>query len=328
MVEHLKRRWFLLLLCFVLVVGMSAAEQLEGFAKAIPKDWVIAAVLFAMSLSLRTDAIVLVLRRPGPAVLAVVVNMLVLPLIALPASQLLNDDLAIGLIIASAVPCTLASASVWTRLAGGNDAVSMLVTVITNLTCFVVTPAWLLLLEDQRGESIDLKAMAARLFAIVILPMCLAQLMRVLPAVRRSVDSVKLELSTLAQIGVLVMVFIGAVFSGLQIAALDEELSALTFQLCLMIFLAAAIHLIAWRIGYSTAGAIGFARADQLAVAFAGSQKTLMVGLAIAIEYSGLAILPMLAYHVLQLLIDTLLADRCRAGTEPASKIGATPTDS
>ena len=53
-------------------------------------------------------------------------------------------------------------------------------------------------------------------------------------------------------------------------------------------------------------------RADQIGVAFAGSQKTLMVGLAIAIEFGGLAVLPMVAYHVEQLLIDTVLADRLR----------------
>lgn len=313
MVEYLKRRWFMLLLCVVLVVGILGAGQLAGIANAIPKDWLIAAVMFAMALSLHTEAVAGVLRRPGPALLAVVVNMLVLPLLAYPTSRLLNDDLAMGLLIAAAVPCTLASASVWTRLAGGNDAVSMLVTVVTNLSCFVVTPAWLLLFSGQRGDTIELGAMATRLFAIVIVPMCVAQLVRLLPAVRRSVDRVKSEVSTAAQVGVLIMVFVGAVFSGLQIERLDTQLSALAFQLLLMIGLVGALHLVAWRIGYSLAGALGIDRADQLAVAFSGSQKTLMVGIAIALEYSGLAILPMLAYHVAQLLIDTLLADRCRS---------------
>jgi hypothetical protein len=37
-----------------------------------------------------------------------------------------------------------------------------------------------------------------------------------------------------------------------------------------------------------------------------------MVGLAIAIDFGGLAVLPMVAYHIEQLLIDTVLADRLR----------------
>ena len=53
-----------------------------------------------------------------------------------------------------------------------------------------------------------------------------------------------------------------------------------------------------------------------VAVGFAGSQKTLMVGLTIALQFGGLTILPMLAYHVLQLLIDTLLANRLRLGSQ------------
>ena len=79
-----------------------------------------------------------------------------------------------------------------------------------------------------------------------------------------------------------------------------------------MMVLVAGVHLAAWGIGFWSAGSLGVSRPDQIGVAFAGSQKTLMVGLAIAIEFGGLAVLPMVAYHVEQLLIDTLLADWLR----------------
>ena len=52
-------------------------------------------------------------------------------------------------------------------------------------------------------------------------------------------------------------------------------------------------------------------RADQISVGFAGSQKTLMVGLQVAIDL-GINVIPMVAYHISQLLIDTLVADRLR----------------
>jgi sodium/bile acid cotransporter 7 len=55
-----------------------------------------------------------------------------------------------------------------------------------------------------------------------------------------------------------------------------------------------------------------FSREDQIAVAFAGSQKTLMVGLLMAISLQ-VSILPMVAFHISQLFIDTLIADRFRA---------------
>ena len=49
---------------------------------------------------------------------------------------------------------------------------------------------------------------------------------------------------------------------------------------------------------------------DSIAVAFAGSQKTLMVGAYVALAVGPLAILPMVAYHAVQLFVDTLIADR------------------
>ena len=62
-----------------------------------------------------------------------------------------------------------------------------------------------------------------------------------------------------------------------------------------------------------------FTREDQIAVAFAGSQKTLTVGLLVAMALQ-VSILPMVWYHVSQLFIDTLIADRFRTTTEAVAK--------
>ena len=48
-----------------------------------------------------------------------------------------------------------------------------------------------------------------------------------------------------------------------------------------------------------------------IAVGISGSQKTLMVGLQVCLDL-GITILPMVAFHVAQLLVDTLIADRMR----------------
>jgi sodium/bile acid cotransporter 7 len=54
-------------------------------------------------------------------------------------------------------------------------------------------------------------------------------------------------------------------------------------------------------------------RAEQIAVAFAGSQKTLPVGLFLFEAYYRadypLAVVPLLFYHAGQLLADTVIAD-------------------
>ena len=65
-------------------------------------------------------------------------------------------------------------------------------------------------------------------------------------------------------------------------------------------------------LGLANAQGLGFDRNDAIAVAFSGSQKTLTVAIYLALAVSPLAILPMVAYHAAQLVIDTLIADRWR----------------
>ena len=315
MLPFLRRYWFLLLLTATMVVGISGAGRLSAVADALPRDWIIGAVLFAMALPLRIDTIWSTLRRPAPALLAVAVNSILVPLLAWIASLVLIPDLAIGLIIAAAVPCTLASAAVWTRLAGGNDAMSLLVTMITNLSCFLVTPGWIKLLGGRGGVEIEFGQMSLKLLTLIVLPILAAQALRGISACGGWADKNRWPLAVGAQIGLLTIVFAAAVSCGIRLAEMQDELVKVSGQIALMIALAATVHLLAWWIGYWAAGRLRMAHADQIAVAFAGSQKTLMVGIAIALQFGGLAALPMLAYHFEQLLIDTLLADRLRGRT-------------
>jgi sodium/bile acid cotransporter 7 len=77
-----------------------------------------------------------------------------------------------------------------------------------------------------------------------------------------------------------------------------------------------AVHLVTLIVGQGLGRVLRLPREDWIAVGFAGSQKTLLLGLGLAISYAGvfgpLAVLPMVAYHVAQLLVDTLIADRLR----------------
>ena len=296
---------------------MTSPQAGFHLALAIPKNWVIAGVLLLMALPLRIDAMWDTVRRPGPAFLAVAINAVVVPLLAWALSYLLEGDLAIGLIIAAAVPCTIASATVWTRMAGGNEAISIMVTVITNLACFLVTPAWIWLALGRASKTEPFSTMALKLLLIVVLPIVAAQLLRLRPAVADFALSRKPLLNIIAQTGLLSIVYLGAVHAGLQLENLRGQLGEVAWQLAGMIALVAMIHLSAWFLAFWAGGTFNYSPADRLAVAFAGSQKTLMVGLAIALEFGGLAILPMLAYHVGQLLIDTVLAGRFQLSNPP-----------
>jgi sodium/bile acid cotransporter 7 len=72
------------------------------------------------------------------------------------------------------------------------------------------------------------------------------------------------------------------------------------------------VHTVLLVLGWRSAKLLNIRRADAIAVAFSGSQKTLVVGTYLAAAVGPLVILPMVAYHAAQLIIDTLVADWLR----------------
>ncbi len=281
----------------------------------------VASVLLVMSLGLETRKVWEAVRRPTAAALAVAVNLGLVPPLAWLAGRLLETSLAEGMIVAATVPCTQASAAVWTRRAGGNDTIAVLTTMATSLACFVVTPAWLEFLVGRTGGGDQgFGKLVLRLSLVVALPIVAGQLLRGSEPVRAWTTRRGRVLSLYAYLGILAMVFVGAVECGKQLAQLEAGLAPLAAQIVAMIGLVALVHTTAWFAGYGSSGWLRLSEADRIGVAFAGSQKTLMIGLAIAIDFGGSAVLPMVAYHFEQLLIDTVLADRLkRRGAEPAA---------
>ena len=369
----LLKRWFLIALSGVLAVGFSGAGIFAPLADApLLRRGIVSVVLFVMALPLGLSAVWRAIRYPAPALLAAGINFGLLPLVAwglylavmVPIG--LNHQLAVGILIAAATPSTLASAAVWTRRAGGNDTVPVLVTLITNLSCFVVTPLWLVTMTGEQVGAVELGPMVVKLLCLIVLPMSAAQLCRLRAPVRDWAAAHKGTLGVVAQCGVLAMILVGSVRAGLSIrqaeasalavdrssdvtangytgsanpghslvggkvavgdtgAISDEEVdsaaSAGLGDYGLMIALVLTIHLSMLALGHLVGVWLGMSREARIAVGFAGSQKTLLVGLTVAVEDYGflaLAVLPMVAYHVGQLLVDTVIADRLRAAAPP-----------
>ena len=274
------------------------------------------------------------IARPWPAVLASSINMVIVPVLAWMCAATLPSYLGGGLIVAATIPCTLASAAVWTRRAGGDDTVAILVTLITNLTCVIVTPLWLVALL---GRTVDLQIgpLVKELTLVVLLPMAVAQGLRLNRGVAAWAFRHKSALALTCQIGILFMVLTGAIEMGLRVdttepmadqpVAAERTVSARLnatstcslklWHIVWTVLLAAFVHLVAMAIGWHAAGRTGVSRPQQIGVAISGSQKTLMIGLKLAMD-CGVSILPMVAYHVGQLLLDTFIADRWRAASD------------
>jgi len=320
MLSYFKKRWFLISLLFLISTGLtfganSPEESITPVIGLVNPRLVTAIVLFLMSFSLDSRQLKKSFQSPGPVVWAAGVNYCLIPLMAWPLMFCqLTPDFAIGLMIAASVPCTMAAASVWTRKAGGNDSVSLLVTVITNGSCFFFTPFWLNLTTSSDVEF-DFLKMAERLVYAVLLPTLVGQLLRIVPQLSALATKFKTVLGVVAQSCILTLVFGAACRGGLQLqgTSLGENLGAVALVWASCIFL----HLLAMAIGYKGAGWLKFSSKDRVAIAFASSQKTLPIGILLATDptmFGGagvpFAVFPMLMYHASQLFIDTTIADR------------------
>ncbi len=214
-----------------------------------------------------------------------------------------------GMVILGALPCTLASATVWTRLAGGDDALALTYTVLSNLASLVFIPAYLLLFL---GSALDVPTtrLLTDLSIVVLAPVAVGQAVRHLLGAR--VDRAKLAISRVAQGLVLTIVLVA-------VSNMSGEIHAQPGTVARLALLGALVHTAALALGHGVAARLGCSRAERIAVGFSGSQKTLFIGVFLAREYfptAPLALLPITAYHVLQLVIDTAVAGHLARTTD------------
>ncbi len=321
MIEYLKKRWFLTCLIVVIPLGLMI-----GFE--IPREWVesfstnvmgrvsrciVAFVLFLMSVTLDIRKLTAAIKAPAPVVWACLVNFAALPLIAIPlAKYQLSPDFSAGLIITACVPSTMASASVWTRKANGNDAVSLLCTILTNGLCFLVTPFWLSLALGD-GATLDTVKMIERLFYTALIPIALGQLTRVMTRAKKLADNRKTVFGSIAQICILSLIFWASVKGGGQLQGSNSS-EMTTVPVLLVWSSCIVLHGAGLVLAFFGGKVFKFKREEIAATVFSGSQKTLPIGIYIATDLLAnrnlpFAAFPILMFHASQLILDTILID-------------------
>ena len=342
MKEFLKKRWFLTALVTLITLGITLGYYVDpgkiGLLRTyVPSRWVTALVLALMAFSLDSRKLKESFRSPGPVVWACSTNYLLIPILGLMLMGFQRTpDFRIGLMIACTTPCTLAACSVWTRKAGGNDAVSLLTTLTTNTACFAMIPLWLAAATSSTGaesEALDYYKLSTRLIFVVLIPTILGQLVRQPVASEQFATKHKTPIGVVAQSLILLLVFLGASSGGVKLQEQGNMSGQLT-GLMVVWLSCVAIHLTALAVAWYGSGLFGFRREDRIATAFAGSQKTLPIGVYLATSTFGgasafenqavpFAVFPMLMFHASQLFLDTIVADRLHRKsdatlTEPA----------
>ncbi len=308
----LSRQWFLL----TVLVGMLLVWLWPAAVHwTVHLNPTVAGSLavFLSAWGLETRRLLGALARPWPSLWAILISYLVLPALSwLGFILFANADFRIGLILITSVPCTLASAVIWTRMAGGNEAVSLLVTTLSNCMSWLVTTGWLLLATNVRDVSLGYTAsLMGRLVVVLLLPVAVGQCARAIPFLAGLATRWKTVLGVAGRLLILGIMIKAAVEVRNKLDDGAVEIS--TGEIALVAATCVLLHLSALCLGFWSAGWLGFDRPTRIAVAFAGSQKTLPVSLILFEEYFTafpLAVLPIACFHVGQLVVDTYLAQR------------------
>lgn len=314
----LEKRWFLLLLVAGGLVVWLRPGWL-GWVRWIDPRTAIAPALFFTAWGLPSRSLYQAVLRPAPALWATFISYGLLPALAWIASRMMpSEDLGVGLLISASVPCTLASALLWTRFAGGNEATSLLIILLTTCTSWLATTAWLSLCIGAVVQ-VDSAAMMSGLFLVLVIPVGLGQALRASPALARTAETHRTLLGVISRLLIFTIMLRAALDTLERLGREDADLGVGT--LFLSAATAVTVHTLALGFGYFSSRLLRFDRGQAIAVAFSCSQKTLPVALYLFDGYFKdaypLAVVPMVFYHVGQLVVDTFIADEMgRKGKE------------
>ncbi len=218
---------------------------------------------------------------------------------------------ALGFLYCGVLPTTVQSATTYTSIARGAVAVSVIASALINLAAIVVTPSLFALLAGRvggDGGGVALSGeLAGRIALILLLPFIVGQMVQrwVRPLVLRYPAAVR----TMDQSAIAIAVYVA--FSAAVVDGIWTKLSGSDFAI-LGLGVAAMLA-----VGFGGAWAMGramkLARPERTAVLFAGAHKSIAVGAPLAAllfpaSAAGMVLLPILVYHLAQLIVSAWIA--------------------
>ena len=185
MSSFLGKHWFLITLALGLSSTLLFPSPMHGVTDFWEPRLTVGLSLFLMAWTMPAHSLVAEFRQPYASLWAVVLSYGLVPLSAWLLGLAAPVDVQIGLILVSSVPCTLSSAILWTRLAGGNEATALLAVMGTIVISWFATPLLLNLLTETSLAANAVTGIMLDLILSLIVPMLVGQALRLIPACAR-----------------------------------------------------------------------------------------------------------------------------------------------
>jgi sodium/bile acid cotransporter 7 len=225
---------------------------------------------------------------------------------ALGLGHALPPLVALGFLYLGALPSTVQSATAYSSLAGGNVANSVVAAALLNvLGVFVSAPLFAAL---GGGGAVSLGAGGlVKVVGILIVPFAIGQALQ--RRMAHWIGDHRGLVTAMDRSSIAIAVYVA--MSG----AVEQGLWTLVRPLEWLALLAGVVALVgvAFAGAWTLAGLLGLARGDRIAFLFAGAHKSVAMGAPLAAvlfppHVAGLVLLPLLAYHLLQLVASAPLA--------------------
>lgn len=224
---------------------------------------------------------------------------------------LLPGVVALGFLYLGTLSSTVQSATAYSSLAGGNVAYSVVAAALLNIIGVFLTAPLFSLLAGQQGVDLGGAALV-KILLILILPFVLGQIIQ--SRTKDWMDRNSGIVSWMDRFAIATAVYVA--FSGAVTQGLWTRVDPSAWVVLLggvVLFLAFGFYG-AWVLS----ARLRLARPDRIAFLFAGAHKSTAMGAPLAMVLfpsatAGLLMVPLLAYHLLQLVISAPLANRLRS---------------
>ena len=313
---------YMLLLLVMVAAGLLLPAR--GVAADLLRDvtfWAVALLFFLYGARLDPAAVRAGLMNWRLQGLTLAATYLLFPLVGLAlvsvAGSVLGPTVSLGLMFLALLPSTVQSSIAFTSIAGGNVPGAICAASLSNLLGVAITPLLVALVLHQ-GDGATGLGPVIKVGTQILLPFAAGQILR--PWIGGFVRRRRLLTMVVDRGSILLIVY--SAFSAGTVAGLWEAIppaSLVILGLVVLVFLALVMGLM---VG---AGRLaGLSYPDRAALFYCGSTKSLASGLPIATalfaaDQVGAIVLPLMIYHMTQLLVCALVSQRAASQRGPAA---------